>query len=72
MIMKVKLWEESVGSFKHTFSFLRHKTRFDQNLVSATIAETFFKKEFSKDIQSFIDLPFFKEGEFYSTKKLEA
>lgn len=67
----IRIWEESIGAFKHTFSYLRHKTRFEQNLVSLSIAKSFFKKEFSSSLAKFIEINYFKENEFLSRKKLE-
>lgn len=69
---EIRNWEEKIGAFRTTFTALRSRGRFESNLISPLVAESFFAKEFSRDMVELINKPFFKEGDKYSAKKLNA
>ena len=70
---EIRLWEESIGAFKKTFTSLRNKSKlFEQNLISPIIAESYFEKEFSSSMVDLIKQPYFMIDDQYSSKKLNA
>lgn len=68
----LRIFEEQIGGFKHTFYSIYHKINFESTLVSEKKVEQFLNNNFSKEVVEIAKRPFFRKEKLFFSKKIEA